>query len=268
MTSAVEHIPEDMTATVDAELTLSALQTQLARGGQWLPIDPPGADTLTLADLLAHNLSGPRRFGYGTIRDYVIGLKVRLADGRTIKMGGKVVKNVAGYDLQKLFIGAAHHLGTIVEATFKLRPLPEAEQFVQRDCASLAEAGAVIETILDSPLTPMVLDLYPTTVVLGFDGSGDEVEWQLVKAREMGFVKKSNLDYEKEFWSGTSDKPRKISVLPSRLIETIQEQGGERYVARAGNGILYCHGSVWTPDENPPRHLLDRVNKMFSPSTA
>ena len=150
MSSAVEHIPTDMTVTADASLTLAALQAELAAGGQWLPIDPPSPGGLTIADLLAHNLSGPRRFGYGTIRDYVIGMKVRLADGRTIKCGGKVVKNVAGYDLQKLFIGDGNTLGTIVEATFKLRPRPEMEQFVQKPCATLADAGAAIDAVLDS----------------------------------------------------------------------------------------------------------------------
>src|SRR3989442_5872573 len=126
----VEHTPEDMTVTVETGLTLAALQTELAKRGQWLPIDPPGADQLSVESLLATNASGPRRYGYGTIRDYVIGLKVALADGRVIKSGGKVVKNVAGYDLIKLFIGSQRSLGVIAEATFKLRPLPETEAVV------------------------------------------------------------------------------------------------------------------------------------------
>ena len=111
-----------MTATVEAGMS-SGLFRITRRAGQWLPIDPPNSDRTTIGDLLAHNLSGPRRFGYGTIRDYLIGIKVALANGEIIKAGGKVVKNVAGYDLCKLFIGAKHTLGIIVEATFKLRPL-------------------------------------------------------------------------------------------------------------------------------------------------
>ncbi|HZM02296.1 MAG TPA: FAD-binding oxidoreductase [Candidatus Saccharimonadales bacterium] len=264
MTPALEHSPEDMTATADAGLTLAALQTDLAKGGQWLPIDPPFPESLSLADLLAHDRSGPRRFGYGTIRDYVIGLKVRLADGRVIKTGGKVVKNVAGYDLQKLFIGAKHDLGSIVEATFKLRPLPETEQFVQRRCSSLSEAAVMIDTILDSPLNPTVLDLHPCAVVLGFDGSRDEVEWQLAKAKEMGFVEQANLNYERRFWADDPGTIGKISVLPSRLIETIQQHGGSSYVARAGNGILYCHNAIPSSDESRPLHLLQRVKQIFS----
>jgi len=270
MTSALEHIPTDMTATADASLTLAALQAELAKGGQWLPIDPPSPGDLTIANLLAHNLSGPRRFGYGTIRDYAIGLRVRLADGRTIKTGGKVVKNVAGYDLQKLFIGAGNTLGMIVEATFKLRPLPELERFVQKPCAALAEAGAVIAAVLDSPLTPTVLDLHSVNtnsslLVLGFDGSREEVEWQLARARELGFLESASLEYEKSFWATQPDSIRKISVLPSRLIETIAQSGGEKFVARAGNGILYCHGAPQPAENNLPVHLWQRARAAFDP---
>jgi FAD/FMN-containing dehydrogenase len=273
MTSAVEHIPTDMTVTADASLTLAALQAELAKGGQWLPIDPPSPGSLTIANLLAHNLSGPRRLSYGTIRDYAIGLRVRLADGRTIKTGGKVVKNVAGYDLQKLFIGAGHTLGMIVEATFKLRPLPEAEQFVRQPCATLADAGAVIAAVLDSPLTPTVLDLHSPSsgdtnsslLILGFDGSREEVEWQLSKARELGFLEQASLEYEKNFWA-TPDSIRKISVLPSRLIETIAQSGGGSFVARAGNGILYCPGAPQHAENNLPVHLWQRAREAFDPN--
>src|SRR5690349_1773036 len=86
--SLVEHKPEDMTATVEAGMTLSALQDQLRSARQWLPIDPPDPQKTAIADLLAENLSGPRRYGYGTIRDYLIGIKVVLANGEIIKAGG------------------------------------------------------------------------------------------------------------------------------------------------------------------------------------
>ena len=116
--SLVEHKPEDMTATVEAGMILGTFQNELQRAGQWLPIDPPDSQRKTIGDLLAYNLSGPRRYGYGTIRDYLIGIKVALPNGETIKAGGKLVMNVAGYDLCKLFIGARHTLGIFVEATF------------------------------------------------------------------------------------------------------------------------------------------------------
>src|SRR5262249_53895914 len=114
----VEHTPEDLTVTVEAGLTLARLQEALARRGQWLAIDPPNPESLSIGALLSTNASGPRRFGFGTIREHLIGLQVALADGRLVRSGGKVVKNVAGYDLLKLFIGARDSLGFIVEATF------------------------------------------------------------------------------------------------------------------------------------------------------
>lgn len=270
MTSTIEHIPTDMTVTVDAAMTLTALQAELAKGGQWVPIDPPSPQTLSIATLLARNLSGPRRFGYGTIRDYVIGMRVKLADGRTIKCGGKVVKNVAGYDLQKLFIGADNTLGAIVEATFKLRPLPELEQFVQKPCATLAEAGTAVDAVLDSPLTPTVLDLHKVNtnsivITLGFDGGREDIEWQTARARDLGFFEAGNLDYEKTFWAPRPETIGKISVLPSKLIEAIAQSGGEQFVARAGNGILYCHGVVAPADKNLPVHLWKRAKEAFNP---
>ena len=122
-----QHTPEDLTATVAAGTTLGALQKALKQHGQWLPIDPPFADAMSIGALLAANWSGPRRFGLGTIRDYVIGMKVILADGSESNSGGQVVKNVAGFDLPRLLVGSRGSLGIIVEATFKLGPIPEAE---------------------------------------------------------------------------------------------------------------------------------------------
>src|SRR5262245_30076761 len=118
----VEHAPQDLTVTVEAGITLLALQSELRKRAQWLPVDPPLAERLTIRELLEENASGPRRFGWGTIRDYLLGIKVTLADGRIIKSGGRVVKNVAGYDLAKLFVGSRGTLGVVAEATFKLRP--------------------------------------------------------------------------------------------------------------------------------------------------
>jgi hypothetical protein len=169
-----------------------------------------------------------------------------------------------------LFIGAGNTLGMIIEATFKLRPLPAAEQFVQKPCAALADAGAVIAAVLDSPLTPTVLDLHNVNtnssfLVLGFDGSREEVEWQLAVARELGFFEAAHLDYEKNFWATQPDSIRKISVLPSRLIETISQNAGGRFVARAGNGILYCHGAPQPLENDLPVHLWQRVRDAFTP---
>lgn len=126
----VAHEYADMTITVEAGITLAALQAQLAKHNQFLPLDPPDAETATVGGILATNAFGPLRLGYGTARDWLIGLKVIDAQGRLIKGGGKVVKNVTGYDLPKLHIGALGTLGVIVEATFKVSPKPDRKSVV------------------------------------------------------------------------------------------------------------------------------------------
>ena len=271
----VDHTPEDMTVTVEAGITLARLQSELARRRQWLPIDPPRADTLTVEAALATNASGPRRFGYGVIRDYLIGIKVVFADGRVIKSGGKVVKNVAGYDLAKLFIGSHGSLGVIVEATFKLRPLPEVERFIQARCESLDEARAGIESVLDSDVTPVVLDLHNLSstlaaggssfsLVAGFAGTAEDVRWQSARANELGWSEPATLDYEKNFWSD-EPVPHRISVLPSRLVETVRSLGDVPFVARAGNGVIYCRGGAEPPKNGRPIKLTQRLKDAFDP---
>ena len=283
------HVPEDMTVTVDASVTLAAQHTALAKSRQWLPLDPPSPE-LALREILDRNESGPHRFGYGTARDYVIGLKIALADGRVVKSGGQVVKNVAGYDLQKLFIGSGGTLGVIGEVTFKLRPIPEVERLVQQCCDSLDAAGAAIESVVESKLTPIVFDLHstqerrlqpdststgqsastwpegraPFTIVLGFDGTKEDVDWQLALAVRFGFQQPATLDYDREFRAEASSL-RKVSVLPSKLIETLRSLGDEPFVARAGNGIIYHRANIAMPPQNPPTHLLRRMKDAFDP---
>jgi glycolate oxidase subunit GlcD len=124
MAQMIRHEPADLVATAEAGLTLAEFQKQLAERGQWLPVDPPDDGTATLGGIVATGLSGPLTSGFGALRSFVIGLRAVLADGRSIKAGGNVVKNVAGYDLCKLFTGSCGSLGVITEITFKLRPLP------------------------------------------------------------------------------------------------------------------------------------------------
>jgi len=110
----LEHEPGDLTVTAEAGMTLADLQTALRARGQWLSLDPPDAERATLGGVVAANASGPRRQLYGTVRDLLIGLTVVTADGSLLHGGGKVVKNVAGYDLPKLFVGSHGTLGIIV----------------------------------------------------------------------------------------------------------------------------------------------------------
>jgi FAD/FMN-containing dehydrogenase len=261
--------PEDMTVSVEAGLTLGALQAELAKHRQWLPIDPPNAGTTSVHDLLAWDLSGPRRFGYGTIREHLIGMKVALADGRVIKSGGQVVKNVAGYDLAKLFIGARGSLGTIVEATFKLRPLPEVERLIGKTLA-VSDAASALRDVLNSELTPVIVDLHrladpaSVTLVVGLAGAREEVDWQLARAAQLGFTADATLHYETVFWQDT-DPVKRISVLPTRGPEMISQLGDEPFVARAGNGVIYHRGPAIGPKRVMPVELMRRVKAAYDP---
>lgn len=123
----VDHAAGDMTVTVEAGCSLGDLDERLSDAGQWLPLDPPFSAETTVGGLVAANLSGPLRASQGTVRDYLIGIKTVAADGQVVSGGGRVVKNVAGYDLPKLHVGAFGTLAVVVEATFKVRPRPESE---------------------------------------------------------------------------------------------------------------------------------------------
>lgn len=268
----LEHTPEDMTVTVEAGITLTALQQQLALRRQWLPMDPPLADRLSISDLISGNVSGPGRFGFGTVRDHLIGIQVALADGRLVRSGGKVVKNVAGFDVMKLFVGGGDSLGIIVEATFKLLPLPGTEHFVTRRCDSTADGRRSLDAVLDSSLVPSVLDLHNVgvdagalQVVLGFSGAYEDVDWQLAQAGKLGFNESTTLDYERVFWNQPATTVQRLSVLPSRVTEVTGELGAAEFVARAGNGVVYYRGPAATPVVNSTGDLARRLKETFDP---
>ncbi len=261
----IEHVPGDMTATVQAGMRLADFQARLAKVGQWLPVDPPEPETVTIGSLLADNLSGPRRFGCGTIRDWLIGLAVVLPDGTLIRNGGRVVKNVAGFDLCRLFVGARDTLGIIVEATFKLLPLPDAEAHLAKPCDSLGQAEELLEKIWTSELQPSVLDLHridggPLTLVIGFAGPSADVEAQSEVATGLRFAGGASLDYDARFRRTT---PHFTSVAPADLASTLRTLGDESFVARAGNGVIY-HPSA-EPPKLPSPELQKRVKEMFDP---
>lgn len=268
-----EYTPEDMTITAEGGLTLAALQTTLAARGQWLPIDPPHADRVTLRQLLSENLFGPRRCGFGTIREHLIGLEAVLPDGRVTHSGGRVVKNVAGYDLLKLFVGARDSLGIITAATFKLRPLPAAEIILSATFPSLAAAWTAVEGILASPVTPVILDLHNLaadasasatfTVRLGFAGTREEVEWQRARAGDFQSTSAAP-DPEQAFWSSALPVYTH-SVLPSKLPAAIAALGPAPFLARAANGIIH-HRSTALPSPTKGLDALSRrLKDTFDP---
>ncbi len=159
MDGVIAHEVADLTATVEAGITLQKLDDTLAKAGQSVHLDAPLAERATIGGILAANAVGPRRLGFGGPRDRLIGVRVVDAQGTVFKGGGRVVKNVAGYDLNKLFIGSAGTLGIIVEATFKLSPVPKGRATALGAFDTLEQALAAAEQVRSGYTSPLALDL-------------------------------------------------------------------------------------------------------------
>lgn len=173
----VEYTPEDLTVTVEAGLSLADVNARLAGHRQFLPFDPPCGDDATIGGIVASNATGPSRHQYDAPRDRLIGVTVALADGRLTKAGGRVVKNVAGYDLCKVYCGSMGTLGVIVAATFKVAPLPRAEAIWAAPLPSARQAFAAGFTALDRPLSLRALEVVSPAVATS---AGLPRAWSLV----------------------------------------------------------------------------------------
>jgi len=276
--SVIDYPARDMTITVQAGISVAALQARLATEHQRLPIDVAEADHATLGGILAANVSGPRRLGFGTLRDYVIGISTVNDEGHEVKAGGRVVKNVAGYDFCKLHIGALGTLGIITQVTLKLRPVPETSALMTFGCsASLLES--LLETLHTSRTRPVVVDLFnpaaamsvlpPDTarwhpeqwlVVVGFEEKVETVRWQTQQlgkeAAERGLKGLSvTLGEEtREFWASLISFRKtpseslctfKANLLPSGVaafcLEAVQTDSGMQLQVHAGSGIVIGH---------------------------
>ena len=197
LNSVVEYEPADLTVTVEAGIRFAALQTVLAQHQQYLALDPPAADRCTLGGIVATNASGSLRLRYGAARNQVLGLRVVHANGTVVKSGGKVVKNVAGYDLNKLYIGAFGTLGIITEVTLKLSPIPAYEAILTAGFQDVQSAVATGLKIVRSQTLPMFVNLFinldietgVTTeaeeprLAVGFGGDPETVAWQLAQCQ-------------------------------------------------------------------------------------
>lgn len=277
LTHLLEYEAPDLTCHVEAGLTLAALQSQLAKKGQRLALDPPDAEQATLGGILASNASGPKRLRYGSARDQVIGLRIVQANGEIARSGGSVVKNVAGYDLNKLYIGSLGTLGIIVEANFKLQPLPVVERTLLLTFTNANDAMQMVIATLGSLLTPSAIELIdagaasdmsnffglnlPTngfTLTLNFEGGTVSVDRQIDEARLL--ARKNNAlmgddiigEAQNRFWDVIREHTQgtvtcKAAMLVSQVAPYLQqvEQICRRHeleyaiVAHAGNGILY-----------------------------
>jgi glycolate oxidase FAD binding subunit len=277
MAHLLEHEGPDLTCHVEAGMTLAALQKELAKQGQQLSIDPPDAEQATIGGILASNASGPKRLRYGTARDLLIGLRVVQANGDISRSGGRVVKNVAGYDLNKLYIGSLGTLGIIVEANFKLHPLPVAERTLLLTYTNAADAMHTVMAIIGSQLTPSALELIDTsaandmsdffglrlpssgyTLAVNFEGSNLTLDRQMhethLLARRQNALMGEDLHGEEQqrFWQVVREHMQgtltcKVALLPSQIAPYLQQLEHvcrqhnleAATIAHAGNGVLY-----------------------------
>lgn len=260
----VDYPSRDMTITVEAGITMAALAEELARHGQRLPVDAGEPDRATLGGVIATNCSGPRRYGYGTMRDFVIGISAIDGRGTPFKAGGRVVKNVAGYDLCKLLTGSFGTLAVITQVTLKLRPLPEATALVQCDLHDLRQAEKLLAAMITSNTTPVAVELLRgpawdgnifARLIVGFEGSHSEVKWQLEQMQKelaelgQGTAEMIEATAANSIWQqlgefGASGPPLvvKANILPGAVTKFIQAlievDGDVSVLAHAGNGIV------------------------------
>ena len=259
----LEHEAGDLTCTVEAGIRLSALQHALDENGQRLSLDPPGDPTV--GALLARNLSGPLRHRFGAPRDLVLGVTLVLADGTIASAGGKVVKNVAGYDLARLVCGSEGRLALIARVSLRLHPLPKAERTLAVETDNTASA---ISMLLRSQLQPSALDvLHPGGILVLFEGSARAVEAQIAAAR--GLVGGSEVGAEA--WDVSRRRQAEASGRacfdPGRLRETLAELG--EAVVRPAAGVAYSADDV--PSRRPSqsetqRLLIERIRHELDPN--
>jgi glycolate dehydrogenase FAD-binding subunit len=256
----LEHEAGDLTCTVEAGARLSTLQAALAPYGQRLSLDPPGDPTI--GALLAENLSGPLRHRFGAPRDLVLGATLVLADGTIASSGGKVVKNVAGYDLARLVCGSRGRLALIARASFRLHPVPKAAQTV---AAETEDASAVVRALLLSQLQPSALDvLHPGRVLVLFEGSPQAVQAQVEAAHALVGANEVSVDA----WEMTRRRQQvalgTLRFGPGELGATLARLG--EAVVRPSAGIAYTAGEQPQATDEGVARLVESIRRELDPN--
>jgi glycolate oxidase FAD binding subunit len=268
----LEHNAGDLTAVLEAGVPLARAQEQFREAGQMLALDPPDPGGATIGGIVASNDSGPLRARYGGPRDLVVGMRVALADGTVSKSGGKVIKNVAGYDLAKLFTGSYGTLGAILELSVRLHPLPPATATAVGHTHSphLLAGGAA--TLSHAPLEQMGLDVRWAAgagmVLARFGGVAARPQAQTAERllREAGLEAELVAD-DDSLWQAQRDGQRsprglvaRVSALQTDLGElaAVAERHGAALVGRAGMGLSWLR-----LDDGDSTALLDELQSRY-----
>jgi glycolate oxidase FAD binding subunit len=242
MDRLVEHASGDLVVTAQAGARLHDVQAALGRAGQWLALDPPETDA-TIGGVVATASSGPHRLRFGTPRDLLIGITVVLADGTIARSGGKVVKNVAGYDLGKLFTGSFGTLGVIAECTFRLHPVAPARRVVT---IPVTDPGPLVKEISRSALEPVALEWDGERLHSVFESVEAAVESQarsLLALAEGGEVTDALPEgFGARPWTSGDvglKVTHRLSALSSAVDVVRRRLPGCRLAAHAGSGVLH-----------------------------
>jgi len=255
MASIIAYEPEDMTVVAQAGLTVGDLNATMATPGQRLPVDPRDPGATTLGSLIAAAHAGPLRLSEGTVRDLLIGIQFVGHGGRIIRAGGRVVKNVAGYDLMKVMTGSFGTLGIVTEATFKVRPIPENYTLAVAAFPNADDAFAAASTLHDQ--VPLIhLEVVSAgvsstigapdrfVVLAGFAGIRSELEYQSDRIARALRPTLEMLDGDPalELYSSLRDLDffdgitARMAVLPNELARCARESSAD-FVAHVGSGI-------------------------------
>jgi len=302
----IEHEPADLIAIAEAGVRLTDFNRALCANGQWLPLDPPDNGRATLGGVVATGLGGPQQMAFGRPRGSVIGMKVVLADGTVIKAGGRVVKNVAGYDLCKLFTGSYGTLGVITEINFKLRPRPERQTTViaTGDAPTLITAG---QSIMQARLFPVALEVVSDefarqleiatdqcVLLIRFAGNKKAVTFQTYQALKfLGENREEIIEDDEAMWRRLASIPLseqvntgwRAAVLPAELPVFVQGLGNAMaWQAGVGDGrVRALHGAALTTEQikytegvfsvekgrgdSSPQLLGERIKQQLDPSS-
>ena len=284
MKSVIDYPARDMTITVEAGMPISELTKTLQSENQQLPIDSFD-QTASVGSVVAGDISGPRQYGYGTIRDYVIGIEAVDGQGRIFHAGGRVVKNVAGYDLCRLMVGSRGMLGILTHVTFKLKPIPSHTMLRTFRFDDVVDFENALERLNTSAATPVVLDftysppefaerrstdttdkMLPYSLAIGVEGTETSCLWQVQQLRsECAGSEEIHFDGQPggsvydhcRSWGYGWNEP-KITCLPSRIIPIAAALAKQDYstIGHAGNGTIFIHGK---PGDGDVRKVCDEV---------
>jgi glycolate dehydrogenase FAD-binding subunit len=264
----VEHNEGDLTAVLEAGVPLARAQQRFAEAGQMLALDPPDRGA-TIGGVVATGDSGPLRARYGGVRDLVVGMRVALADGTVAKSGGKVIKNVAGYDLAKLFVGSFGRLGAILEVSVRLHPLPPATATAVRRSDDPDELGRAALELSHAPLEQMGLDVRwedGAGALLARFGGATATTQAETAARLAGDAEV--VEDDDALWQAQRDGQRspsglvvKVSALQTDLPDLLRvaRDHGATLVGRAGLGLHWVR-----LDEGDPAALLAALRGRFA----